>query len=75
MKTGFKDRLQVKKKEHGDRPWSFKAPDYDKRTSCFVSAGDDYGVGVNQPVGTEKVSGSYAVPVGRIKTLDLYEKK
>ena len=73
MKTGFKDPIAPKERKSADRPWSYKAPEYDKRTSHFVSAGDNYGVGFKQPVGSEKISSDYAVPVGRINTMKVYE--
>lgn len=33
-------------------PGEFKAPSYDNRTSCSVSAGDDYGSGFRTPLGS-----------------------
>ena len=46
----FKDPIAPKqKKREGQKEWSFKAPSYDNRTSCSVSAGDDYGVGYKTP--------------------------
>lgn len=52
-------------------PWSFAAPDYDHRSGNFVSAGSDYGVGHNQPIGhkgnpKDKVS---CLPMGKMKTM------
>lgn len=73
MKTGFKNPIAAKEKKHGDRPWSYKAPDYDRRSSHGISAGDNYGVGFNQPIGLEKVSQGYAVPTGKVQTLKIYE--
>lgn len=32
-------------------PWDFTTPEYDERSSCFISAGADHGVGHKQPVG------------------------
>lgn len=55
-KKPFHDPIAPKGKHDGDFPWSFKAPSYDNRTSCSIRAGDDYGVGFKQPVGTEKVT-------------------
>lgn len=68
MKTGFKDRTEVKEGKTIKNPWNFDQPPYDQRSSCFVNAGTNYGVGHNQPVGKFKASG-YAVPVGRVNTL------
>lgn len=70
LKTGFKDPLAIKdapKKEKS--PWDFTAPPYDERSSCFISAGDHYGVGHKQPVGLHKAGNSHAVPFGRPETL------
>jgi hypothetical protein len=83
MKSGFKDRTAIKKQKPEDdpkdgnkSPWDFRCPEYDQRSSCFVNAGTHYGVGVNQPIGTEKqISGSsYAVPVGHPSTMRVDEK-
>lgn len=32
-------------------PWNFDAPQYDKRSSRFVNAGDNHGSGKPQPIG------------------------
>lgn len=79
MKTGFKDRTEPKNqkpeykpKDGKNSPWDFRAPQYDERSSCFIKAGTNYGVGVAQPVGTEKPTKGYAVPTGRVETLSLY---
>lgn len=78
METGFKNVL----KDDSDfkTPKSvfrnnWKMPEYDKRTSCFVGVGQEYGVGHRQPVGTETQTMKSAVPFGRPKTLDLYAKE
>lgn len=52
----FKDPISPSKKEHGKYPWDFKSPSYDNRSSCTYNAGNDYGVGFNNPVGKEKSS-------------------
>lgn len=41
----------------------FRAPSYDNRTSCSVSAGDEYGVGFKTPVGKEKASNIDSGPI------------
>lgn len=69
MKTGFKDRLKVPSGKKQKSPWDFTAPQYDQRSSCFVSAGDDYGVGVNQPIGHEGNPNFEGVPKGRVGTV------
>jgi hypothetical protein len=64
MNKVLKDPIGVKKKTtEGQKEWSFKAPSYDNRTSCSVSAGDDYGIGYRTPVGKEKASGIESGPV------------
>jgi len=35
-------------------PWDFTCPQYDQRSSRFVNAGTNYGVGMNQPVGHQR---------------------
>jgi len=41
----------------------FRAPAYDNRTSCSVSAGDNYGVGFRTPVGKKSASGLESGPI------------
>lgn len=66
----FKNPIAPKIKEKKAKsPWNFQAPCYDERN--FVSAGDNYGTGFNQPVGhkgnpKERAS---TLPFGRIKTM------
>ncbi len=53
MKT-FSDPIKPrsqKPKEITKSPWDFSSPCYDNRSSSFIQAGTDYGVGFNQPVG------------------------
>lgn len=54
------DPLRIKKQNPKDKPkdgnkspWDFSCPQYDQRSSKFVNAGTDYGVGHRQPVGHE----------------------
>jgi len=56
----FKDPAKIKKQDRPDKPkdgkpdvWNFEAPSYDQRSSSFIRAGVDYGVGYRQPVGHE----------------------
>jgi hypothetical protein len=64
MNKVLKDMLAVKsKKMDGQKEWSFKAPSYDNRTSCSVSAGDDYGIGVRTPVGKEAAGSLESGPI------------
>jgi hypothetical protein len=81
MKTGFKEPTAPRKQSPKDHPkdgkntpWDFKCPQYDQRSSCFVNAGTHYGVGYNQPIGTSKQTSGYAVPMGRVNTLQVDEK-
>ncbi len=65
----FKNPIEPKIKEKKVKsPWNFQAPCYDNRN--MISAGDNYGVGFNQPVGhkgnpKEKVD---VLPFGRVNT-------
>lgn len=73
MKTGFKDSIEPKNpKKSIKSPWNFEAPCYDERSSCYVSAGTNYGVGKTQPVGHEGNPRSEGVPKGRVNTMSLY---
>ena len=51
MKTGFKNKIEVKEHKSIKSPWNFDAPLYDERTSCYINAGTHHGVGYTQPVG------------------------
>jgi hypothetical protein len=78
MKTGFKDPIAVKVKEKRVQSgWNFDAPEYDRRTSEFISAGTDYGVGHRSPVGREgnPLQKVPTLPWGRVETEKLYERK
>lgn len=60
----FKDPIASKTKmEKKHDPWNFQAPAYDNRTSCSVSAGDDYGVGFRTPVGKETAASIKSGPI------------
>jgi hypothetical protein len=50
-------------------PWSFAAPDYDKRTGMFVNAGDHHGAGKTQPVGSDKHCCEGPIKYGHIHTM------
>lgn len=69
MKSGFKNKLEPKYEKEPRNPWTFDCPSYDNRSSCAISAGTQYGVGHKQPVGNEKVTHEYAVPLGKVDTL------
>lgn len=66
----FKNPIAPRVKEKSKKsPWNFEAPCYDER--CMISAGDNYGVGFNQPVGhTGNPKNEVPVlPRGRPKTM------
>lgn len=74
MKTGFKDPIpedKGEKKVNNEKLWNFDAPPYDERTSSFVNAGCDHGVGHRQPVGHEGNAKQRVacMPFGRPSTL------
>lgn len=73
-KAEFKDPIDPHKREGGVYPWDFKAPTYDNRTSCSISAGHDYGVGFTQPIGKEKARPITDGPIPQqAKAFDPYE--
>jgi len=80
MKSGFKDPIEPRSQKPKDQPvdgkpttWDFRCPQYDQRSSCFVKAGTDYGVGFKQPVGTKSITSGLAVPFGRVNTMKVDE--
>ena len=73
--THFKDRIAIKEKKDGVKPFSFEAPHYDKRSSHYMKAGDNYGVGHKNPVGSLEQSKKDVIPKGRVKTLALYDER
>jgi hypothetical protein len=82
MKSGFKDPTAIKRQEPKDKPmdgknspWDFRCPQYDERSSCFVNAGTDYGVGHRQPVGHEGNPKSTVgtLPRGKVNTMKVDE--
>ncbi len=50
------------KKAPSRSPWDFTAPAYDERSSCFMSAGTNYGVGYNNPIGHDSGAPKQHVP-------------
>ena len=81
MKSGFKDPIKhnERPKDHPkdgkNTPWDFTAPEYDQRSSCFVSAGQKHGVGHRQPVGHEgNPKSDSIIPKGRVNTMRIDEK-
>lgn len=78
-KSGFKE-VSVKgnpgsKDANFSKYWDFSAPAYDQRTSCFITAGTDYGVGKNQPVGHSGDAKQRVpcMPFGRVNTMKIDE--
>lgn len=74
MKTGFRDPLEQQKGQvkNTKNIWNFEAPPYDERSSSYISAGTDYGVGRVQPIGTKNHSSADGIPKGRVNTLSQY---
>jgi len=79
MKTGFKETNKIKYQKPKDvekSPFSFKCPQYDNRSSCFIQAGTTYGVGMRQPVGHDGNPKTTAevLPKGRVHTLKVQDE-
>ncbi len=83
MKTGFNDPIEAKSKPmetpagYNDpkSPWDFRCPNYDERSSCFVKAGSDYGVGHRNPVGSkDHKKEDSVIPKGRVNTMKVSGK-
>ncbi len=78
MDTGFETPLHPRKKPSKNID-TFKIGhinnmDYDYRSSCFIKAGQSYGVGFNQPVGSKTPRKGNAIPKGKVEALSLYPK-
>jgi hypothetical protein len=78
MKSGFKDPDAIKNQKPKDTNmdkknpiWDFSCPQYDERTSCYIKAGTDYGVGHKQPVGRQGNPKMHVdtLPFGKVKTM------
>jgi hypothetical protein len=70
-KSGFNDPIATKApKKKINSPWNFDCPSYDQRSSCFVNAGSNYGVGHRQPIGHhgDPMENAPTLPIGRPKT-------
>ena len=59
----LESRNAVKKKVDGTWPWTYNAPTKDVAHSGCLSAGDNYGSAVRQPVGKDKASGLDSGPI------------
>ena len=62
------NRIAPRKKDSGKYPFDFKAPSYDNRSSCSIAAGNDYGMGFNQPIGKMKASSMKEGPIPQEST-------
>lgn len=85
-KSGFADPDKIKTQRPEDKPkdgkpyplgWDFRCPQYDQRSSNFVNAGTNYGIGHKQPVGhmgnpKERVS---TLPFGKPETMTIDETR
>lgn len=76
-KSGFDDPIKAnnpKKATHSY--WQHPQPQYDERSSCFINAGTDYGVGRNSPVGSKgnptKTAPTLPMDCRKVKTMSLY---
>lgn len=71
MKTGFKDPIAVKEGKKIKSPWNYDQPPYDERSSCYIQAGTNYGIGHKTPVGSigNPKTSAGTLPKGRINTL------
>jgi len=75
METGFQDPIKIQKPQKKRGLWNYEAPLYDERSSCYVSAGTDYGVGHKQPVGHSGNPKRDVIPrTDEVKTQSLYPK-
>ncbi len=83
-KSGFDDPDKIKSQRPEDKPkdgknspWDFRCPQYDQRSSSFVNAGTNYGVGINQPVGHKgnPTMRSDTLPFGRPETMRVDETR
>lgn len=77
MKSGFKDRTEVKDENKVIKsPFNFDCPQYDERSSKFITAGSHYGVGVTQPIGSKEKPKDRVdcLPFGRVDTLKVSER-
>jgi len=80
--SGFSDPAKIKTQREDDKPkdgknspWDFRCPQYDQRSSIFINAGTNYGVGLRQPIGhsgnpKDKVA---TLPYGRVETMRVDE--
>lgn len=82
MESGFSNPISIKSQSPKNKPvdgkktpWEHQQPQYDQRSSCFVNAGTNYGVGRNQPVGhvgNPKMD-ARCLPRGKVDTMRVDE--
>jgi hypothetical protein len=75
MKTGFYDPNSGKDTKPSKTPWDFRSPSYDERSSCFLNAGTDHGIGHRVPVGHDaRVKQRVpCLPYGKVNTMEVDE--
>jgi hypothetical protein len=82
MKFGFDDPAKIKNQKPKDKPidgknspWDYRCPQYDQRSSYYLNAGTDYGVGFTQPIGHEgNPKQTVSVLPQKARSKSLYEK-
>jgi hypothetical protein len=81
-KSGFTDPIKIKTQREEDKPvdgknspWDFRCPQYDQRSSVFINAGTNYGVGHAQPIGHagNPAQTAAVLPKGRPTTMRVDE--
>lgn len=57
-KSHFADPIKIKTQREEDKPkdgknspWDYRCPQYDQRSSNFINAGTNYGIGQASPIG------------------------
>ena len=58
----FKNPILPKERKDSKEPWDFKKPTYDQARAGNIFAGDTYGSGFINPVGTTKAPRTSVVP-------------
>lgn len=53
MAKHFPNKMEKEKSKEIKSPWNFDQPCYDERSSGFINAGWNHGVGFKQPVGSK----------------------
>lgn len=54
-------------------PWNFAQPPYDQRSSCYINAGTNQGIGKTQPIGSKTVSNKLPFPTNTNKGIKVDE--